>query len=70
MMIEADVSLGTETGSPPKTKLFPVMAHLPDNTSDITLERFIVKVAEVRYVTNEILKKQCSLNRHAERCRL
>ncbi len=47
MMIEADVSLGTLIGESTSASPRPIMAHPPSNTSDILLEKFIVRVAEV-----------------------
>jgi hypothetical protein len=39
MMIEADVSMGTVTGS--DGIMLPIMAHPPLNNSDLSLEEFI-----------------------------
>jgi hypothetical protein len=42
MMLEADVVLGTlESGSGEK---IPVMAHPPDNVSDLSLDNFVTEV--------------------------
>ncbi|XP_014244685.1 protein FAM151B isoform X2 [Cimex lectularius] len=41
MMIEADVVLGTLIGDRSQ-QLIPIMAHPPENTSDLSLEMFIV----------------------------
>ncbi len=46
MMLEADVSLGTLDGGSP-TSLLPIMAHPPDNTSDLTLEQFVRNIIKV-----------------------
>jgi hypothetical protein len=42
MMLEADVMLGTLKGGP--GDLIPVMAHPPDNTSDLSLDGFLTEV--------------------------
>ncbi|XP_060530348.1 protein FAM151B [Cylas formicarius] len=41
MMIEADISLGKVNGD---DKVVPIMAHPPDNTSDISLESFLQQI--------------------------
>jgi hypothetical protein len=46
MMLEADVSLGTLIGHPDED-LFPVMAHPPHTTSDLSLEMFLDGVIQV-----------------------
>lgn len=58
-MLEADVVFGTVTVSSP-AKTVPVMAHPPANTSDLSLERFIVKVAE--HVLRHKVKKGVKLD--------
>jgi hypothetical protein len=42
MMLEADVVLGTLKGG--SGDLIPVMAHPPDNTSDLSLDGFLTEV--------------------------
>lgn len=42
MMLEADVVLGTLKGG--SGDLIPVMAHPPNNTSDLSLDRFLTEV--------------------------
>lgn len=39
MMLEADVVIGTLHNN--ASKLIPIMAHPPNNTSDLSLEEFI-----------------------------
>ena len=46
MMLEADVSLGTLIGHPDQDP-FPVMAHPPHTTSDLSLEMFLDGVIQV-----------------------
>ena len=45
-MIEADVNLGT-LNDRPNSDSVPIMAHPPDNTSDLSLDSFLDKVIQV-----------------------
>ena len=46
MMLEADVSLGTLIGQSGELP-YPIMAHPPETTSDLSLEMFLEGVLQV-----------------------
>lgn len=53
--IEADIVLGTIINDT-SNKLQPIMAHPPDNTSDISLDTFLTRILD--FNKNETQKKK------------
>ena len=57
MMIEADIVMGTKTGS---SEIIPIMAHPPLNTSDLTFSEFLTAILKAN--NEDKLKKGIKLD--------